>query len=217
MTSSNRSIRKLPLLGAVALACAGLAGCVTGPSPVEVTRFHQPATLNQLGTGTIFVESANVSAAGFGMGGVETGSLEMATYKAAVARELVALGYRETDRATARQIVTVGVDRFAATPEGRRSPVSVGVGGNTGSYGSGVGVGLGINLGGGPRELVGTEMAISIRDKTSEQTLWEGRANFTVDAKSALSQPAANADAIIGAIFREFPGNNGETIEVKVK
>jgi len=200
---------KIAKLSAVALGTALLAGCMSGPSPVEVTRYHKPAMLAQLGQATFFIESAP---------GDDTRSLELAAYKAAVAQELTALGYRETDRASATQIVRVGVDRFNATPEGRRrNPVSVGVGGSTGTYGSGVGVGLGINLGGGARDMVGTEMDVSIRDKATEQTLWEGRANFTVDAKSDFADPAANATAIVDAMFTQFPGNNGETVEVRVK
>ncbi len=220
MPITDRPLRTMSRLTAIALLGAGLSACMTGPSPVEVTRFHQPATLAQLGNGTIFIESAPDLTAAIGdpVPGNATGALELATYKAAVARELTALGYRETDRASARQIVTVGVDRFASTPQGRRNPVSVGVGGGTGGFrGGGVGAGIGINLGGGPRDLVGTEMTIGIRDKASDEALWEGRANFTVDAKSDLVQPAANASAIAGAIFREFPGNNGETVSVKVR
>src|SRR5690606_42017636 len=48
-----------------------------------------------------------------------------------------------------------------------RSPVNVGVGGSTGSYGSGVGLGVGINLGGGsrPSEQIDTERS---EEHTSE-------------------------------------------------
>lgn len=190
---------------------ASLAGCATmaPPSPVEVTRFHDSAATATLGQGTIFVETAP---------GSEGDSLEMSAYKAAVMRELAALGYSEAAREGAGQVAQVRVDRYRIGSDGgRRGPVSVGVGGSTGSYGSGVGVGLGINLGGGgSRERLGSELAVMIRDLASNAVVWEGRARLDVDAGSELASPAANAATIADALFREFPGTNGETIEVKV-
>lgn len=193
----------LALLGGLALS-----GCATTPGPVEVTRFVAPEATAQLGRGTIFVETAP---------GTETDSLELASYKAAVARELAALGYVEAPRGEASQIAQVRVERFADIRERQRSPVSVGVGGSTGSYGSGLGVGIGINLGGGPKEKVTTNIGVMIRERESNATIWEGRAEFAVDVKSPLAETEANAATVASALFREFPGNNGETIAVGVQ
>ena len=197
----------------VALALP-LAACATTapPSPVEVTRFHQTDSLAQLGQGAIFVVDAPAAQ------DAGEGSLEMAVYKAAVARELAKLGYTESGRENALQIAEVRVERFVLESTGaRRGPVSVGVGGSTGGYRSGVGVGLGFNLGGGGnRERLGTEMAVVIRDVASNAVLWEGRAQFEVGPDHPLAQPAANAEVVADALFREFPGGQGETIEVKV-
>ena len=99
---------------------------------------------------------------------------------------------------------------------GRRSPVNVGVGGSTGSYGSGLGLGIGINLGGGQKDRLGTEMAVTIRDKATGESIWEGRADFQAPEDSPLARGQANAQTVASALFREFPGNNGETIEVEV-
>lgn len=188
---------------------ATLSACVTGPkvSPVEITRFHQAATVQQLGTGTIFIET--VSDDGLT-------ALDLTPYKSALAAELAELGYRETARADAQYIASVSVDRYIAQEERRQNPVSVGAGGSTGTYGSGLGLGIGINLGGGQREMRGTDMAVRIRDAASSTVLWEGRASFSVSDNSSLSDSAANASAIADALFREFPGNNGETVEVRV-
>lgn len=196
----------------IALATAAmLAGCnsIPKPGPVEVTRFHDAAALAQLGQSTIFVETAP---------GEDGESLEIAAYKAAVASRLTALGYRETAREEASQIAQVRLGRHVIAPEGgKRGPVSVGVGGSTGSYGSGVGLGIGINLGGGKnRERIDTDLGVMIRDKASGNTIWEGRASLEVGRGSPLEAPAANASAITQAMFRDFPGNNGETLEVKV-
>lgn len=192
---------------AATLAAVTLTACSTTPGPVEVTRFVSPEATARLGQGTIFVDSAP---------GMDGDSLSAAPYKSAVAEELRRLGYTETARASASQIAAVSIERYVMTAEGRRSPVSVGVGGSTGTYGSGVGLGLGINLGGGERDKVGTQMAVTIRDSSSSQNLWEGRADFRVAENSPLAQTQANAQTVAAALFSEFPGNNGETVEVEV-
>ena len=161
-----------------------IAACTTPQGPIEVTRFVGPEGAARLGQGTVFVESAPGSPDG----------LEAAPYKAAVAAELTRLGYRESNRAEASQIAQVRIDRFIEAAEGRRSPVSVGVGGSTGSYGSGVGVGLGINLGGGPRPTIGTQLGVTLRDARAGSgagvNLWEGRADIaTTDARAAARRP----------------------------
>ena len=193
------------------LGALALSACTTPvhTGPVEVTRFVQPAAQSQLGQGTIFVETAP---------GTDTDSLALAPYKAAIARELAALGYVETARADAAQVAQIRIDKFRSEGgERRRGPVSVGVGGSTGSYGSGVGLGVGINLGGGgSRERLDTQLGVMIRDKASGETFWEGRAQFSVSPNSPFANTDANATAIADALFREFPGNNGETVEVRV-
>lgn len=192
---------------AATLAAVTLSACSTTPGPVEVTRFVAPEATAQLGQGTIFVDSAP---------GMDGDSLSAAPYKSAVADELRRLGYTETDRASASQIAAVSLERYVMTAEGRRSPVSVGVGGSTGTYGSGVGLGLGINLGGRERDKVGTQLGVTIRDSETSQNLWEGRADFRVAENSPLAQSQANAQTVAAALFSEFPGNNGETVEIEV-
>ena len=199
---------KMPQIAILALGTATMAGCATAPGPVEVTRFHDAATLAQLGQGTIFIEAA---------AGEDESLLELAPYKAAVAQQLAQLGYAEASREEASHIAQVAIDRFIVEELDQRGPVSVGVGGSTGSYGSGVGLGLGINLGGGRKDRIGTQLAVQIRDKASNASLWEGRAQFAVTEKSELAQADANAQTIASALFREFPGGNGETVEVGVR
>lgn len=198
---------KYPAAITASLAALSLAACATAPGPVEVTRFLAPESVERLGQGAIFVESAP---------GEDTDSLAMAPYKAAVAEELRRLGYTESERTSAAQIATVSIERYVLTAEGRRSPVSVGVGGRTGSYGSGIGLGVGINLGGGQRDQIGTQLAVTLRDAQTSQSLWEGRADFRVKDNSPLAQSTANAQTVAAALFSDFPGNNGETIEVEV-
>lgn len=192
-----RRILPAPILALSLAACATTAP----PSPVEVTRFVAADTGTRLGTGTVFVSAE--------------GGLETSPYSAAVARELQRLGYREGPRSSASQIAEVRVERFVIGASGQRSPVSVGVGGSTGTFGSGVGLGLGINLGGGSQERIGTEMAVTIRDRASGASLWEARADFDAGRNSALADREASAQRLASALFRDFPGNNGETYEVR--
>ena len=194
----------------LALGVAGLASCasIPGPSPVEVTRFHDAATLPAAEAGTVFIASAP---------GEGDSSLELSPYKSAVARELSRLGYSETSADQAMYVAQVSADSFRIGEDGgKRGPVSVGVGGSTGSFGSGVGLGIGINLGGGgSRERVGHEMRVMIRNSETNQTIWEGRAEFTASPKSEFASPARSAPVLAEALFSEYPGNNGETVKVK--
>ncbi|MDG6079062.1 hypothetical protein E3U23_07645 [Erythrobacter litoralis] len=188
-------------------AALGLGACATQyTGPVEVTRFVGADTAARLGSGPVFVEAAAGDAS----------PLALSPYTAAVAQELQQLGYNESARTAARQIAEVRLERYQISGTGNRSPVSVGVGGSTGTFGSGAGLGLGINLGGGQRDRIGTQLAVTIRDAVTGQSLWEGRADFQASDNSPLASGPANAQTVAAALFEGFPGNNGETIEVEV-
>lgn len=197
------------LVASPALALA-VSGCATPPTgPVQVTRFVSQPAIERLGSGTIFVETAP---------GDTNEDAALLPYKAAVARELAALGYRETSREEAGQVAQVRLVRsLIAAPASSRGPVSVGIGGSTGSYGSGVGLGIGINLGGKkPRDQLTTRLEVRINDAATGQSLWEGRALFDVASTALLADSAQNAAVMADALFEEFPGNDGETVEVPV-
>jgi len=196
---------KVVLLAGAALAVTALSGCVAPVGPVQVTRFHLP-DIAALGNGPIAVEAAP---------GTDGGSLEYRSYAAAVARELVRLGYAEVPAGSGAQVAQVRLERQAYRPDRTRGPVSVGVGGSTGTYGSGVGVGLGIDLSGPPPEQVTTLLAVTIRNRASGAAIWEGKAEFTVRADSPLASTSLGAAKLAEALFRGFPGVSGETIQVK--
>lgn len=182
-----------------------LTGCVTPIGPVQVTRFHA-ADVSQLGKGTISVELAP---------GSDSNSIEWQTYRAAVMRQLERLGYSEASPGAGTQIAHVKMTRSTFQPARGSGPVSVGVGGSTGTYGSGVGLGIGFNPSPKPKEQVSTELAVTIRDRASGTVLWEGRASFTVTTSSPLAGTALGAPKMSEALFLNFPGQSGETIEVK--
>ena len=191
-------------LTALALPLMALAGCVTPVGPVQVTRFHV-ADVSPLGKGTIAVEPAP---------GSDGNSLEWQSYRGAVMRQLVLLGYSEAPSGRGAQVAYVKLARRTIEPY-RSSPVSVGVGGSTGTYGSGVGVGVGLNLSPKPAAQIATDLAVAIKDRASATTLWEGRASFTVSSKSPLAATALGAPKMSEALFQGFPGASGATIEVK--
>lgn len=194
---------KLPVLFAGTLLFA-LSACVAPVGPVEVTRFHAPDTA-ALGRGGIAVEPAP---------GVNP-DMEFRYYAGAVARQLAAHGYTETAGGRGEQVALLRFERRVLRPEHSRGPVSVGLGGATGSYGSGLGLGVGIDLSGPPPELVETGLFVTIQDRATGRPLWEGRAAFTVRADSPLADTHLGAARMAEALFKDFPGRSGETILVK--
>ena len=201
------------LLGSAALA---LGGCATAVPPVEVTRFHTNAAPGWAPGTRYAIATAPLDAPGNGAPGTAMPSLEWNSYRAAVDQQLqrqglVAAGSGER----APLLVRIAFDRSEQLPEGRRSPVSVGVGGSTGSYGSGVGLGIGINLGGGPKRMADLQLSVRIDDAATGQALWEGRALTAVPVKAPANQPSLAAAKLAEALFRDFPGESGRTISVK--
>jgi hypothetical protein len=181
-----------------------LAGCTqTYVSPVSVTRFVgvQPA---RLGQGPIAV----VPAPG---GPIPP---DFGAFQAAVSADLSRLGYQVVAGDSAPQMAEVRVGRALQSSPGR-NPVSVGVGGETGSYGSGFGAGVGIDLTRPPPNIATTDLGIVIRDSASRQSLWEGRAQFTASGNTPYASPQATAQKMADALFSGFPGRSGETIDVK--
>lgn len=201
----------IPAARSIALCLAAglaLAGCAAQVGPVEVTRFSA-ADASMLGRGVIRVDPANPQ---------DAASLEFRTYAAAVGQELAKLGYRQAlpgETVRDPQVAVLSVERQVYQPGPQRNPVSVGVGGSTGSYGSGLGLGLGINLAGKPQDQVDTRMQVMIKDRPEGRTIWEGRASFTVGSKSPVAQTSLGAAKMAEALFRGFPGKSGETILVK--
>ncbi|MEQ8409994.1 MAG: hypothetical protein RIC51_05135 [Erythrobacter sp.] len=204
--NARRTVRAALLALCAALPLGACTNVYTGP--VEVTRFVAEQRSAELGEGGIAIvfpeEMSNKTARG--------------AFEAAVAAELRQLGYTiATQPGTARQSVMVRTSREPVEGvSSGRSPVNVGVGGQTGSFGSGVGVGVGINLGGGsdgPRVL--TELAVRILGPAGE-SLWEGRAQIETSMKSPYTDTGASARTLAAALFRDFPGGNGETVTIDV-
>ena len=203
MMALTRIVRPALVL-ALAGALSACAGTYTGP--VEVTRFvsEEPAMLGQ---GTITLEFPDELR--------NAGARD--AFASAVSSELESLGYTVVmDAASARQTATIRTSRNPIEAADRGGPVSVGVGGGTGSFGSGVGVGVGINLGGGDRgPRVVTELSVRISGPDGA-SLWEGRAQQPISIKSPYADVDASARTLTAALFKDFPGGNGETVSIDV-
>ena len=216
---------RTPLMILCLAASVALTGCATAVPSVEVTRFHRisPAVVAVPGSFRI-VAGANDGAgdaAGSiaGAGSAAQPSLSWQVYAAAVARQMVILGYSAAHSGDAAPAYTITLavtrdERESARP----SPVSVGVGGSTGSYGSGLGVGVGVNLnsllGSGTQNVVATRMAVRITRAGDALPLWEGRAETQAGVRTPAAQPGIAADKLATAMFRDFPGQSGSTIIV---
>ena len=194
---------------ALVLAGSLLSGCMAMTPPVDVTRFHN-AQVTPIVPGSVTIE-ANVSDEG------HSRSIEYASYDAALLRELQRVGFTEArdEAKNSEYVVRYTIDRAVLTAGGSRSPVSVGVGGSTGSYGSGVGLGIGINLGGRPKDKIVTELSVRIAKRDNGNVLWEGRASVEAKQGSPASQPGLAAAKLAEALFRDFPGESGTTIRVE--
>jgi hypothetical protein len=208
--------RMTSYLPAALLAAASLAlgGCATAVPPVEVTRFHGNAPAGWASGTRYAVDEAPLGDPA-AMIGANAASLEWSSYRTAVEQQLQRQGLvaaANGERAPLK--VRIGFDRNEQAPAARRSPVSVGVGGSTGSYGSGVGLGVGINLGGGPKRMADLQLSVRIDDAASGQALWEGRALTAVPVKAPASQPSLAAAKLAEALFKDFPGESGRTISV---
>lgn len=187
-------------------ALFALSACAASIPPVEVTRFHadQPAA-----SGTIAVEE---------MPDNPDVGLEFQTYAAAVGQELQRVGFTEVKGADSEYRALVSFSRSfrpSAPVDARRSPVSVGVGGSTGSYGSGLGVGIGINLSGKPKDYVTTGLFVQIRRRSDDKAVWEGRASTMAKEGTPAAQPGIAAAKLASALFGGYPGQSGQTISVK--
>jgi len=204
-------LSSVALLTAAALA---LGGCATAVPPVEVTRFHANAAAGWAPGTRYAVDPAPLGDPAATIGSAQP-SLEWASYRTAVERQLQLLGLVAADSGAAAPLkVRIGFDRSDRQTAGKRSPVSVGVGGSTGSYGSGVGLGIGLNLGGGARQMQDLQLSVRIDDGASGQALWEGRAETAVPVKAPAAQPSLAAAKLAEALFRGFPGESGRTITV---
>lgn len=189
-----------------AVALLSLSGCMTAVPSVDVTRFFNGPMVWKAGAITIAPADPR-----------DAGSLEFRTTANAVAASLTRIGFLVLDEKATNATFRADVEirRETIEPSRRRSPVSVGVGGSTGSYGSGVGVGIGIDLSGKPKPIVTTQLRVQLRRVSDNQAFWEGRAETSAKQGSPAAQPGIAAAKLADALFRQYPGESGKTVTVQ--
>lgn len=188
-----------------ALFALTLAATPAWAAPVSITRFVAPE----------LVLPAHGSIAVTTTSGIDPTALEYRPWLDAVAHALTGLGYTPSAAVDPDCVAEVRLERQTAHQDRTRPPVSVGLGGASGGYHSSFGLGIGFSLGGGPKDLVTTHLAVIIRDRASGKPLWEGRAENTEDAKSKKGSVEEAAPRLAAALFAGFPGKSGETVTVK--
>ncbi|WP_240700184.1 DUF4136 domain-containing protein [Sphingomonas gei] len=199
----------------LSIAVAGAAllagGCTTSTrtAPVEVTRYHLGQPLERT---TVAVEP---------MTGAAQISPEYQLYADAVATELERLSYvRSRSDMASGYIAAVSFTRASRGSYREQPPVSIGLGGggiSGGRRGGGVGLGGGLSfgIGGKTREVTGTELAVQLRRRSDNTTVWEGRAVTESVSGKPGSDPREAAARLAQALFRDFPGESGVTTTVK--
>jgi len=194
-------------------AGTALSGCATsgGLPPAEAIRYHLGPNVER---GTVAVQPLTAGGA--------PASLEYRTYADAVAAELARNGYPAAPTGTRPQfIATVNFRRGTEVGPPRSSPISIGIGGggfSGGRRGGGVGLGGGIGfpLGGGKgREIVVSELGVTIKRNADQSPVWEGSARAAADARRPEADTPALAQRLATALFTGFPGESGRTIEVR--
>jgi hypothetical protein len=192
-----------------ASAIAAVSGCATDDmaTGASVTRFHlgQP-----IARGPIAIEAADPR---------DANGLEFSQISASVARELARLGWTVVPNNASEQVAMVSLTQ-EARPAARRSGVTIGIGGGTGSYGrhGGVGIGGGVEIpvgGAGPNMAVDSQLSVRIQRRSDATVAWEGRAQMEARGGSPLATRAGAADRLAAALFRDFPGESGRTIRVR--
>jgi len=197
-------------LALIATLPALAAGCTTtgARTPIDVTRYHLGQPL----------ERTTVSI--MPMSGAMDVTPEYRVYADAVQAELNKLGYvPATSERPAGYIASVSFTRASRGVIQDRPPVSIGLGGGSfgGGRGGGVGLGGGVSFGlgkGKQREILVSQLWVQLRRRAGESVIWEGRAETTgVGLKD--NQPAATAQRLAAALFKDFPGESGITTTVK--
>ena len=185
--------------GAILLALA-LAGCETSRGErgtraggVEVARFH-------LGEQTI--ARSRIAIEPFDR--ADANRPEFPRYAAAVSRELTRLGW--TVVATtggSEQIALIDVEQGSREAIAMLSAARVGR-----------------NVAGAPPQgssanITATLLEVAIRRRSDATVFWEGRAVAEARTGSAEAAPAAAAERLAEALFRDFPGESGRSIRIR--
>lgn len=184
----------------------------SGEGQVEISRFRiEGAAALALAHGPIAVVAAPVGTEE-DMTNPPGDQRFSATFEAAVEDRLVHAGYDAvTVQPGGGQVAEVRVVRIAAAPaQVRRNPVSGEVSMGVSNRGTTVGIGIAVDGSKPKGALVSTRLETRIRERTSGQVLWEGRAEISTRADDPRWSDQAIADKLAAALFDGFPLRTGE-------
>jgi len=192
----------------MALALA-LSACSSTPK-ANVLRFHQGPPPQ----GTIYLKPADPA---------QAGGLEFQSQAAAVGAEMARVGLKPVGSPAGAQFVaTVGLQTAQTMGPPRNSGVQVGIGGGIGGGGGwgggfgGVGGNVMIPVGGSGAGRVATTTTLSVAIAGSAgQPFWEGRAALETPAGAQMGTPLA--PILAQALFRDFPGPSGQTVQMPIR
>jgi len=170
---------------------------------VQVSRYvANTAGAAGLGHGRIAVIAAP--------GSMSMGS-ESAAYEAAIVDQLVKSGYQTQGRdegaaGAGSQLAEVMIRHAVVEPaEQPRSPVSGAVNVGVGSYGTSAGVAVAIDMSKPAKALISTQLDVSIRDKATNELLWEGHAKVLARVGDNGWTTPKTAARLAAALFEGFP------------
>lgn len=180
---------------------------------VEVSSFvAEGDAAKTLGHGIVTVTSRSDSLDGRAdsSAGKEVAPVTTSSYpafEAAVIDRLAAIGYETASRADqGGQTVELRIQRVEVQPEeAKRNPVSGSTTVGVSNHGSMMGMALNVDLRKPLKALWSTQLSAQIRDRTTHEVLWEGRASMrTRDGDPRWSEQAV-AQQLAGALFADFP------------
>lgn len=194
------------LVTAIATGLAlALAACSTTPT-ANVLRFHQ----NQpIGRGTVYIRPADPAMAN---------SLEFQAQANAVGTELRRNGFEPVASPGVAQftaVIDVRTTERVGPP--RQSNVSVGIGGGftRGNVGMGGSVQLPVGSAPPPNVETTTTLSVTLLQNPGTQAVWEGRASLDTAANG--QRGTALTPILAQALFKDFPGPAGRTVQVPIR
>lgn len=193
----NRAIL-LPL-ALLAASAAALPATAFAASDVSTSSFRAADAGDRLGHGGIVATSDDADS------GLESG---LPVYEHAVMDALGRIGYQVgAEQTGGGQVAEIAVSHSEVQPaEAPHKPVSGSMSTVFSNRGSGIGLGLNIDLSKPKGAIVSTRLSVRIRDRATNEVLWEGRAETTAraDREDGLDHGKI-ADKLAGALFKNFP------------
>lgn len=191
-------------------------GPMAPPGPYERARSIPDSREGEVEAQQFLASSANAAMLGRGrialaeQPGGTTDQRDSATFEAAVIDQLAKAGYdTATAAAASGQVAELRIVRDVVRPEEPpHKPVSGEMEVGVSNRGSMMGMAVNVDLSKPLKALVATRLEARIRDRATNELLWEGRANIvTREGDSHWTTPMI-ATRLAAALFKDFPGHS---------